>query len=77
MRKNGSGNDWRDVKVRHCLSRIKLLASARTLESIEKIEENLGIRTTINNHLVAAEADRLFPGCCTWRLYIGYPKHQG
>lgn len=38
----------------------QIIASARTLDSIEDIEEKWGIRTTINNHLVAAEADRLF-----------------
>lgn len=38
----------------------QIIASARTLDSIEKIEETWGIRTTVNNHMVASEADLLF-----------------
>lgn len=38
----------------------QIIASARSLDSIEKIEENWGIRTTVNNNMVAAEADLLF-----------------
>lgn len=38
----------------------QIIASARTLDSIEEIEEKWGIRTTINNRFIATEADRLF-----------------